>query len=242
MKTGVEVPKIIVAIDGPAASGKSTTARQVAGKLGYVYIDTGAMYRSVTLKALEAGVMEELQRAPDEIRPLLDDIRITFEGDRVFLDGRDVTSAIRENRVSCHVSFISSLKPVRDCLKILQQRIGRERGVVMDGRDIGTVIFPDAELKIFLVADVAERARRRYEELILKKGTKEGLPPLGELTLEIEKRDRDDATRTHAPLKKHPEAIEIDTSGMTIDSQVELVYRLATEKVEAMTQRKGPDA
>lgn len=233
MKAGLEARKIIVAIDGPAASGKSTTARRVAGMLGYVYIDTGAMYRSVTLKALEAGVMDELQRDPEKIRPLLDDIRITFEADRVVLDGRDVTSAIRENRVSRHVSFISSLKPVRDCLKILQQRIGRERGVVMDGRDIGTVIFPDAELKIFLVADVAERARRRYEELLLKKGTNEGLPSLGELKLEIEKRDRDDAARTHAPLRKHPDAIEIDTSSMTIDSQVELVYGLAMEKVRA---------
>lgn len=222
--------KIIIAIDGPAASGKSTTARLLARKLGYTYIDTGAMYRSVTLKALEAGMLERLHENPEEIEPLLDNIDIAFDGDRVFLDGRDVTAAIRENRVSRHVSFISSLKPVRDILKQMQRNMGGRRGVVMDGRDIGTVVFPDAELKIFLIADASERARRRYAELVQKSGDNNSVPSVEELEREILQRDKDDAARTHAPLKKHEDAVEVDTSGLTIEEQVALVYNLALEK------------
>ena len=222
--------KIIIAIDGPAASGKSTTARLLARKLGYTYIDTGAMYRSVTLKALEAGMLERLHENPEEIEPLLDNINIAFDGDRVFLDGRDVTAAIRENRVSRHVSFISSLKPVRDILKQMQRNMGGRRGVVMDGRDIGTVVFPDAELKIFLIADASERARRRYAELVQKSGDNNSAPSVDELEREILQRDKDDAARTHAPLKKHEDAVEVDTSGLTIEEQVTLVYNLALEK------------
>ena len=222
--------KIIIAIDGPAASGKSTTARLLARKLGYTYIDTGAMYRSVTLKALEAGMLERLHENPEEIEPLLDNIDIAFDGDRVFLDGRDVTAAIRENRVSRHVSFISSLKPVRDILKQMQRNMGGRRGVVMDGRDIGTVVFPDAELKIFLIADASERARRRYAELVQKSGDNNSVPSVEELEREILQRDKDDAARTHAPLKKHEDAVEVDTSGLTIEEQVTLVYNLALEK------------
>lgn len=223
--------KIIIAIDGPAASGKSTTARLLAGKLGYTYIDTGAMYRSVTLKALEAGLLERLHENPGEVESLLHKIDIVFKGGRVFLDGRDVTAGIRDNRVSRHVSFISSLKPVRDRLKQMQRAMGSGRGVVMDGRDIGTVIFPDAELKIFLIADASERARRRYAELLQKNGDGGStVPSVEELEQEIMQRDRDDAARTHAPLKKHEDAVEVDTSGLTIDEQVSLVYNLAMEK------------
>ncbi|WP_294347959.1 (d)CMP kinase [Prosthecochloris sp.] len=222
--------KIIVAIDGPAASGKSTTARLLAKKLGYTYIDTGAMYRSVTLKALEAGLLEHLHDHPDDAASLLEDIGIAFDGERVLLDGRDVTGAIRDNRVSRHVSFVSSLKPVRDALKQMQRVMGERRGVVMDGRDIGTVVFPDAELKIFLVADASERANRRYAELIQKSGGCNNIPSVEELEQEILLRDRSDAERTHAPLKKHRDAVEVDTSGLTIDEQVALVYNLALEK------------
>ncbi len=166
MKQEIGKKRIIIAIDGPAASGKSTTARRVAQRLGYTYIDTGAMYRTVTLKALQQGVLDDLRHSPESVSSLLHDIAIRFDGDRVLLDGRDVTAEIRENRVSREVSFISSLKPVRDRLREMQQEMGRQRGVVMDGRDIGTVVFPDAELKIFLVADARERAERRYAELI----------------------------------------------------------------------------
>ncbi|MBC8524611.1 MAG: (d)CMP kinase [Chlorobium phaeobacteroides] len=221
---------MIIAIDGPAASGKSTTARLLAKRLGYTYIDTGAMYRAVTLKALKAGLMEELQKSPDSIEALLQTLDIAFDGDRVLLDGCDVTDAIRENSVSRNVSFISSLKPVRDSLKVIQRKMGGRRGVVMDGRDIGTVIFPDAELKIFLIADAAERARRRYAELLQKKGESTLLPSVEEMEQEILKRDRDDAARRHAPLKKHEEAVEVDTSGLSIEEQVALVYDLAMKK------------
>ena len=222
--------KIIVAIDGPAASGKSTTARLLARKLGYIYIDTGAMYRSVTLKAIEAGLMEHLHDHPDDVMSLLENIAIAFEGERVLLDGRDVTEAIRENRVSRHVSFISSLKPVRDALKQMQRDMGKKRGMVMDGRDIGTVIFPDAELKIFLVADASERAKRRYAELVQKSGDRNSVPSVEELEKEILQRDKSDAGRALAPLKKHEDAVEVDTSGLTIEEQVALVYNFAREK------------
>jgi len=225
----IGIKRIIIAIDGPAASGKSTTARRVALRLGYTYIDTGAMYRSVTLKALLAGVLDDVRHAPEHITVLLQNITIHFEGDSVFLDGQDVTVAIRDNRVSREVSFISSLKPVRDTLMQMQQALGQQGSVVMDGRDIGTVVFPDAELKIFLVADARERAKRRYAELIAKSPKGSTLPDIEQLEDEIKQRDRDDEEREHAPLKKHPDAHEIDTSQLTIEQQVEMVYSLALQ-------------
>ena len=229
VKQQIGKKRIIIAIDGPAASGKSTTARRVAQQLGYIYIDTGAMYRSVTLKALQQGLLDDLRRSPESVSDLIKDIAIRFDGDRVFLNGSDVSSEIRDNRVSREVSFISSLKPVRDRLREMQQELGRERGVVMDGRDIGTVVFPDAELKIFLVAEPRERAKRRYAELIAKCPDGGELPDLDELEDEIRKRDREDAEREHAPLKKHVEAHEIDTSDLTIERQVDIVYNLALD-------------
>ena len=229
VKQQIGKKRIIIAIDGPAASGKSTTARRVAQQLGYTYIDTGAMYRSVTLKALRQGLLDDLRRSPESVSDLIKDIAIRFDGDRVFLNDSDITAEIRDNRVSREVSFISSLKPVRDRLREMQQELGRQRGVVMDGRDIGTVVFPDAELKIFLVADARERAKRRYAELIAKCPDGGELPDLDVLEEEIKKRDREDAEREHAPLKKHVEAHEIDTSDLTIERQVDIVYNLALD-------------
>jgi len=229
VKQEIGAKRIIIAIDGPAASGKSTTARRVAQQLGYIYIDTGAMYRSVTLKVLQQGLLDDLRRSPESVSDLVKDISIRFEGDRVLLNDSDVTAEIRDNRVSREVSFISSLKPVRDMLREMQQELGRQRGVVMDGRDIGTVVFPDAELKIFLVADARKRAERRYAELAAKSLDGGQLPDLDVLEDEIRKRDRADAEREHAPLKKHIEAHEIDTSELTIEQQVDLVYNLALD-------------
>ncbi len=188
------------------------------------------MYRSVTLEVLDEGLLEHLHGHPGAIEPLLGSIQIEFDGDRVLLDGRDVTLAIRENRVSLNVSFISSLKPVRDAMVGIQREMGKNRGVVMDGRDIATVVFPDAELKIFLVAAVSERAKRRYAELVQKKGGTSGIPSVEELEREILQRDRKDAERAHAPLKKHEDAVEVDTSSLTIEEQVALVYDFALEK------------
>ncbi len=187
------------------------------------------MYRSVTLKALRTGVLDELRHSPELVSTLLQEITIHFDGDHVFLDGSDVTTDIRENRISREVSFVSSLKPVRDKLMEMQQELGRMGSVVMDGRDIGTVIFPDAELKIFLVADARERAKRRYAELLAKSQESSTLPELDLLEEEIKQRDRDDEEREYAPLTKHPEAQEIDTSNLTIERQVEIVHNLALE-------------
>ncbi|RXK88664.1 (d)CMP kinase [Chlorobaculum sp. 24CR] len=227
-RSPIEKKPIIVAIDGPAASGKSTTAKLLAARLGYTYIDTGAMYRAVTLRVLREGLLDEIRRDESGIAELLEQITIGFQGHRVLLDGEDVSGAIRENRVSREVSFISSLKPVRDKLRELQQEMGRKRGIVMDGRDIGTVIFPDAELKIFLVADPRERARRRHAELSLK-ASGAAVPSIEELEAEIVKRDRDDEERTHAPLRRHADAVLLDTSKMTIDEQVNVVYELVNK-------------
>ena len=184
------------------------------------------MYRSVTFKALQKGILDDVRRFPDRVSDLLEDITILFDGDRVVLDGRDVTADIRDNRVSREVSFVSSLKPVRDRLKEMQQQLGRHGSVVMDGRDIGTVVFPDAELKIFLVADTRERAKRRHAELLAKFPEGSDVPGIDELEEEIKRRDCEDAGREHAPLLKHVDAYEIDTSELTIDDQVEMVCNL----------------
>lgn len=194
------------------------------------------MYRSVTLKVLREGLLDEIRKDETRIAELLRTITIGFQGERVLLDGEDVSEAIRDNRVSREVSFISSLKPVRDKLRELQQQMGCERGIVMDGRDIGTVIFPDAELKIFLVADPAERAKRRHAELLLKNSGAPVLPSVAELEEEIKQRDRDDEQRTHAPLKRHPDAVLLDTSHMTIDEQVNVVYDLVNKIVSQQSR------
>ncbi len=229
----IALKKIIIAIDGPAASGKSTTAKILAKRLGYTYIDTGAMYRAITLKFLRSPFFEELFADDARLREFLDSTEVHLEGEHVFLDRENVTDLIRSNEVSRLVSKVSSLKPVREKLAEYQRKIGASKGVVMDGRDIGTVIFPDAELKIFMTASVKERARRRYEELLEKSATGTVEVSIAELEAEIAERDRADAEREIAPMRKAPDAIALDTSHLSIDEQVEFIYRHAMQHIGA---------
>ena len=224
--------KLVIAIDGPAASGKSTTAQRVARRLGYTYIDTGAMYRAVTLATLEAGI-DPADR--DAVERLCDGLSIEFEqaeGDGslcTILNGRDVSREIRMPEVTAAVSLVSSYQRVREHLVGQQQRMGRKGGVVLDGRDIGTVVFPDADLKIFMVADLRARAERRHAELQQRGADLQ----LDDLVSELAERDRFDSSRDLSPMKKAHDAIEIDTSGLSIDDQVELVLSMVKKKLNA---------
>jgi len=219
------VRSLVIAIDGPAASGKSTTAQRVARRLGYLYIDTGAMYRAVTLAVLrrncDPGDRERVEAIADTVSVELEQ---SSEGSlTVRLDGEDVSRAIRTPEVTACVSQVSQWPGVRARMVQIQKRIGANGGVVLDGRDIGTVVFPDADVKVFMVADLDARARRRHAELERQGAvaTVEGLAD------QIAARDRTDSSRKHSPLVRAQDAVEIDTSGMTIDEQVERVIALA---------------
>ncbi|MFO7173328.1 MAG: (d)CMP kinase [Bacillota bacterium] len=211
---------LTIAIDGPAGAGKSTVARQVAERLGYLYVDTGAMYRALTLKALRLRV--PLDDA-DALTALAATTAIRLErgeeGNRVFLDGEDVTAAIRDPEVSRHVSTVAAVPGVRERLVQLQREMARGGGVVMDGRDIGTHVLPDADRKFFLTATVEERARRRQAELA-RAGYQVDLESV---KAEIERRDLLDSTRDHSPLTQAPDAIAIDTTGLPV---AEVVNRI----------------
>jgi len=220
--------KIAIAIDGPAASGKSTTARLVAERLGFLHLDTGAMYRAITLKALERAVdvndRASVERLANGTRI---ELRSRPEGNQVMLDGENVTSRIRMPEVTAAVSAVSSYPGVRELMVREQRRMSAEGGVVLEGRDIGTVVLPKAELKIFMVADVLERARRRKRDLELSGIDADEL----ELAQQIESRDKKDSTRLASPLKKADEAIELDTSDLTIEQQVTFIVERALEKM-----------
>lgn len=223
---------ITIAIDGPAAAGKSTVAKIVAHKLAYMYIDTGAMYRALTLKALRNSVSlsdeEGLQQLLEET-----DIQLTQgkEGQLVHLDGRDVTSDIRSKEVTNHVSQVAKHPSVREKMVQRQRALAANRGVVMDGRDIGTQVLPKAELKFFFNASVEERAKRRHEENL-----KRGFPSdISQLKREIEERDLLDSKRKVAPLIKAEDAIEIDTTSMTIEDVVHFILN----KVAQITRYEG---
>jgi CMP/dCMP kinase len=220
--------KIAVAIDGPAAAGKSTVAKIVAKKLSYIYIDTGAMYRAITLKALENNVDVNDEKA---LVSLLETTIIKLvqsdDGQRVLLDERDVTFDIRTSEVTNNVSYVAQHPKVREDMVARQQQLADERGVVMDGRDIGTKVIPDAEVKIFLIASVEERAKRRHVEN-LNKGFSSDIERLKQ---EIEKRDLIDSEREASPLVKAVDAIEIDTTSLSIeevaDRILEEVYKIS---------------
>jgi len=213
-----------LAIDGPAGSGKSTISAQIAHRLGWTHIDTGAMYRAVTLKAIELGV--DLNN--EASYRFLETTVIHYDADRIYIDDRDVTDDIRSKAVTSNVSLVSSFPYVRHKLVDLQKKAAMRGNIVMDGRDIGTVVLPHADLKIFLVADVAERAKRRHKEH-LKKGKKASLEALIE---EIETRDKKDSTRKASPLKKADDAIVIDTTHLTIDEVVDKIVDLTRSEGE----------
>jgi cytidylate kinase len=219
---------IQIAIDGPAAAGKSTIAKIVAEQLGYTYIDTGAMYRAITLKALNEGInMASNEEAGALLMETDIDLQPSENGQLVFLDGKDVTEDIRSQHVTKAVSEMAAHELVRLRMVELQQQLAEGRGVVMDGRDIGTHVLPNAALKIFMSASVEERARRRFEEN--KKRNIE--TPLEELQDEIAKRDKMDSEREVAPLRKADDAIFMDTTSLTIQQAADEILRLAKERL-----------
>ena len=219
--------KLIIAIDGPSGAGKSTVGRSLAKRLGYVYIDTGAMYRAVALKAREGAIDTADQ---ERLSRWVMSLRITFlfeNGDsRIFCDGEDVTESIRSPEISLSASEISKMKGVREALVQMQKEMGKRGGVVLEGRDIGTVVFPDAEVKFYLDADPQERARRRFEELV-----KKGIPARFEETLEeVLRRDHNDMSRSISPLVKAGDAVLIDSTRLSLDEVVEKMVRVIQGK------------
>lgn len=210
---------IIVAIDGPAGSGKSTVARAVAQRLGFLYIDTGAMYRAVALWALQCGIpLDDLYR----LEQLARNARIEFNGSKVTLNGEDVTTAIREPQISAAASKVAACGGVRRAMREEQRRIASNHSSVMEGRDIGTVVFPEAQVKIFLDASSEERARRRSAEL--------GLEESRSVAKEMEERDRRDRTRAEAPLTQAPDAEYLDSSSLTREDVEEAILKLVRKK------------
>jgi CMP/dCMP kinase len=222
--------KIVIAIDGYSACGKSTTAKAVASKLGYLYLDSGAMYRAVTLYFDQHYININNSK---EVDKALEDIHITFilnpklMYNETYLNGLNVEEEIRKMYISERVSEVSALPQVRKALVAQQRKLGRKKGVVMDGRDIGTVVFPEAELKIFMLADFQIRAERRQKELL----EKDQLLNLEEVKENLRKRDFLDTTRQESPLKKAEDAYIIDTTFITIEEQVEEIIKLATSKM-----------
>lgn len=224
--------KINIAIDGLSGCGKSSTAKRVAKELGYKFIDTGAMYRAVTLYMLDHQVDLEFT---DEVKAALANIQIDFRfnpktsKNETFLNTQNVEEAIRSMRVANYVSEVAAIKAVRMAMVAQQQEMGKQRGVVMDGRDISSVVFPDAELKLFMTASTEVRAKRRQMELA-EKGE---MVELNKIMENLESRDRIDSTRAESPLIKVDDAIEIDTSHLTFDEQVQKVLDLARQRIDA---------
>lgn len=220
--------RIVIAIDGYSACGKSTTAKEVARILGYRYIDSGAMYRAVTLFFLDQHVSLS---NPKEIVRALSQIQISFKVNakgvsETYLNNLNVEKEIRKMRISENVSPISAIKDVRAAMVDQQRRLGKEKAIVMDGRDIGTVVFPNAELKFFMTADMMVRATRRQKELL----ENDKLVDLDDVIENITQRDKIDTTRKESPLRQASDAITIDTTHITIDEQVDEVVRQAVSK------------
>jgi len=226
--------KITIAIDGFSSTGKSTMARSLARRVGYAYVDTGAMYRAVTLYALDNGIMHDDQVDLDTLQQHLDEgkINITFQpaGDGrniTLLNGKNVESDIRGMRVSNAVSVIAAIGTVRQAMVRQQQAMGKDKGVVMDGRDIGTVVFPDAEMKVFVTASAEVRAQRRFDELRSRGDT---TTTLEEVLANVTQRDHIDTTRAESPLRRADDAVELDNSHMTIEEQDQWLYDLFVQR------------
>jgi CMP/dCMP kinase len=217
---------MIVAIDGPAGSGKSTTARRIAERIGFVYIDTGAMYRAITLIALRNKTDITEQALADLLARTTVELQRTEQGQRTLLNGEDVSERIRMPDVTAHVSAVSAQRVVREAMVEQQRRLGNVGNILMDGRDIGTAVFPHADLKIFLIASVETRAARRLRELAVQ-GIESSFE---DMCADIGKRDTLDSEREISPLRKASDAIEIDTSLLTIEEQVAEIIRLIQEK------------
>jgi len=224
--------KLVIAVDGHSSSGKSTFAKAIASELGLLYIDSGAMYRAVTWYALRHGSIADGRINEKELVEQLDGMDIGFRFDRetnkyvTILNGENIEDWIRQINVSQHVSPVSKIREVREKLVSLQRSYARDSGVVMDGRDIGTVVFPNADIKIFLIADVNVRAERRYRELESK-----GQPvPLREVKENITDRDHQDSTRDISPLRKAKDAVELNNSNMTVEGQMVWFRELLKKK------------
>lgn len=225
--------KITIAIDGHSSTGKSTLAKQLAKELGYAYVDTGAMYRAVALYAMRNHWISEDQLNTNEVVRHLDDVHITFSSgengmNTTFLNGENVEADIRTMKVSQMVSRISAIPEVRQAMVAQQQRMGQDKGVVMDGRDVGTVVFPDAELKLFMTASPEIRTKRRYDELV-SKGIEVSMKEVSENLME---RDASDSARKEGPLKKADDAIELDNSHLSPEDQFRKVMSWVNERMD----------
>jgi len=209
---------MIIAIDGPAGSGKSSTAKGVSKKLGFFYLDTGAMYRAVTLGLIKSSIkFDEFEK----IENFIDNcsINFNFDGSKINLNGKNVSREIRENLVTSNVSEVSSIKLIRDKMVYLQKKIVKNDNFVVEGRDIGTIVFPEAEFKFFLNANIKQRAIRRKNQNF-KQGIEKNL---NEIILELKARDKKDSTRENSPLVRANDAISIDTSNVTLNDQISLI-------------------
>jgi cytidylate kinase len=229
--------KITIAIDGYSSCGKSTLAKSLAARLGYSYVDSGAMYRAITLYCLQKGIIKDGVYMRDEVIKILDQVQLSFryntatKASDTFLNGENVEKEIRQMAVSKNVSHISVIREVREMMARIQRAMGKDKGVVMDGRDIGTNIFPDAELKVFMTADTDIRTRRRVDELLSK-----GSPvSYDEVKKNLLSRDYEDSHREENPLRKADDAIVLDNSDLSREEQLDFILKLVDDLKMNMT-------
>ncbi|MFV0366653.1 MAG: (d)CMP kinase [Mangrovibacterium sp.] len=228
--------QIIIAIDGHSSCGKSTTAKRIAKQLGYIFIDSGAMYRVVTLYALRHQLIQNKVVNEDALIAALPHIHISFQfnaeagTNETFLNGETVETEIRQLEVSQHVSLVAAIKEVREAMVAQQQKMGKAKGIVMDGRDIGTVVFPNAELKIFMTASAEVRTQRRFDELVAKGET----VSYDDILQNVVERDHIDSTRAESPLVQAHDALLLDNSTMNIDEQTEWILEKVAKRTQAV--------